>query len=209
MTPSSCSHPSRNLFPRAATPRAECFSILDQRSRARRIVLGRIEADDDQILRADQPSLHKSLCSRRLSSPRFSPFIIARPATTSGLRRNEDRKSLAWTEGEGCVIEETKRKDFLSPLPHGKDTLLGWTEERAKLCVVENIIEALIEPRDEIDARVSYLSGRLNISTGRNFRWMKINFVQWEDGRECFDRIVSSIIDNLQNVEVISSPPND
>lgn len=112
MTPSSCSHPSRNLFPRAATPRAECFSILDQRSRARRIVLGRIEADDDQILRADQPSLHKSLCSRRLSSPRFSPFIIARPATTSGLRRNEDRKSLAWTEGEGMCDRGNEEERF-------------------------------------------------------------------------------------------------
>lgn len=78
--------------------------------------------------------------------------------------------------------------------------------DRAKLSVVENIIEALIEPRDEIDLRrVSYLSGRLNISTERNFD--ETNFVRvGENGRECFDRIVSSIIDNPRNLEVISSP---
>lgn len=194
MTPSSCSHPSRNLFPRAATQRVECFSILDQSARGRRrIVLGRIEADDDQILWADQPSLHKS--SRRLSSPRFSPFIIARPATTSGLRRNEDRKSRAWRQGERDVCDRGNEEErFPFTLPRRERYTARM--DRAKLSVVENIIEALIEPRDEIDLRrVSYLSGRLNISTERNFD--ETNFVRvGENGRECFDRIVSSIIDN-------------
>lgn len=71
------------------------------------------------------------------------------------------------------AIEETKRKRFPST-PTGKIH----SSDGEKLSVVENIIEL----RDEIDDwRASYLSGRLNISNGRNFHWMRTKFAKWKE----------------------------
>ena len=48
----------------------------------------------------------------------------------SGLRRNEDRKSLAWTEGEGegGACDRGNEEETISFHPDGKDTQLGWRE---------------------------------------------------------------------------------
>lgn len=176
MTPSSCSHPSRNLLPRRwPTPRAECFSILDQREGE--LCWGGSKADDEQILWAGQPSLHKSLCSRRLSS--LSPFLAVYYCASGHhewikTKRGSEVARVDRGGGRrGCVRSRKRRgNDFLPPRRERYTTRMERNYPSWK------ILSSRLS-RDEIDDwRASYLSGRLNISNGRNFRWMRTKFAK-------------------------------
>ena len=74
----------------------------------------------------------------------------------------------------GCVRSRKRRgNDFLPPRRERYTTRMERNYPSWK------ILSSRLS-RDEIDDwRASYLSGRLNISNGRNFRWMRTKFAKW------------------------------